>query len=519
MASFKKLNSEIYKKKNAILTQDDLYWKKFGAPVLVKEYGPIDYIDFSPVEPYYFAVTCSVRVQVYNPITKLVVKNLSRFRENAYGATFRYDGKLLCAGGEEANVKLFDVSSKGLLRLFKGHTAPVHRTFFLHDNPQIVSLSDDKTVKLWDIPTEKEISSYSEHNDYIRAGAICSSIPDIVLSGGYDSMIKMYDTRSNKLVLSVNHGSPVESLLYLPSGGIFLSAGGTDIKIWDSLAGGKLLGCISQHHKTVTCLRLASDNRRLLSGSLDRHVKVYDINNFQVVYTMDYPNAILSLGVSKGDDSVVAGLVDGLVCVSRKKEQQVTKREEKLASYKYLAHSYTNAVDVVVPENVKQEQSKIDTCFRKFCYSKALDKALLPYVSKKYPQKTVAVMQELIRRRALERTLKGRDTKFILQILRFIRTNITNYRFTVVLIDVFNAFLDVYEDSVQLLPSEVKTALQSVNLVLHKEAELGNRLTALHGSISMLLAGATMSSKPTNVTPHNLTPSTDAQKSFIVNLT
>uniref|UniRef100_A0A1Y1N2Q3 U3 small nucleolar RNA-associated protein 15 homolog n=1 Tax=Photinus pyralis TaxID=7054 RepID=A0A1Y1N2Q3_PHOPY len=519
MASFKKLNSEIYKKKNAILTQDDLYWKKFGAPVLVKEYGPIDYIDFSPVEPYYFAVTCSVRVQVYNPITKLVVKNLSRFRENAYGATFRYDGKLLCAGGEEANVKLFDVSSKGLLRLFKGHTAPVHRTFFLHDKPQIVSLSDDKTVKLWDIPTEKEISSYSEHNDYIRAGAICSSIPDIILSGGYDSMIKMYDTRSNKLVLSVNHGSPIESLLYLPSGGIFLSAGGTDIKIWDSIAGGKLLGCISQHHKTVTCLRLASDNRRLLSGSLDRHVKVYDINTFQVVYTMDYPNAILSLGVSKGDDSVVAGLVDGLVCVSRKKEQQVTKREEKLASYKYLAHSYTNAVDVVVPENVKQEQSKIDTCFRKFCYSKALDKALLPYVAKKYPQKTVAVMQELIRRRALERTLKGRDTKFILQILRFIRTNITNYRFTVVLIDVFNAFLDVYEDSVQLLPSEVKTALQSVNLVLHKEAELGNQLTALHGSISMLLAGATMSSKPTNVSPHNLTPSTDAQKSFIVNLT
>lgn len=83
---------------------------------MVKEFGPIDFIDFSPVEPYYFAVTCSVRVQIYNPVTKLVTKNLSRFRENAYGATFRSDGKLLCAGGEEANVKLFDVSSKNLLR-------------------------------------------------------------------------------------------------------------------------------------------------------------------------------------------------------------------------------------------------------------------------------------------------------------------------------------------------------------------------------------------------------------------
>lgn len=82
----------------------------------MKEFGPIDHIDFSPIEPHYFAVTCSVRVQIYNPITKLVVKNLSRFRENAYGAVFRSDGRLLCAGSEEANVKLFDISTKSLLR-------------------------------------------------------------------------------------------------------------------------------------------------------------------------------------------------------------------------------------------------------------------------------------------------------------------------------------------------------------------------------------------------------------------
>lgn len=84
--------------------------------MLLKEFGPIDYIDFSPIEPHYFAVTCSVRVQIYNPVTKLVVKNLSRFRESAYGATFRSDGKLLCTGGEETNVKVFDVASKSLLR-------------------------------------------------------------------------------------------------------------------------------------------------------------------------------------------------------------------------------------------------------------------------------------------------------------------------------------------------------------------------------------------------------------------
>lgn len=192
---------------------------------MVKEFGPIDYIDFSPAEPHYFAVTCSVRVQIYNPITKLVTKNLSRFKEAAYGGTFRSDGKLLCAGGQESVVRLFDVSTKSLLRLFSGHKAAVHRTFFTADGYHIASFSDDKTTALWDIAAEKQIISFGEHTDYIRAGAVSPVSSDIVLSGGYDNKIQMYDTRTNKTVLTVDHGSQVESVIFLPSGGVFISAG------------------------------------------------------------------------------------------------------------------------------------------------------------------------------------------------------------------------------------------------------------------------------------------------------
>lgn len=90
--------------------------------MFIKEFGPIDFIDFSPKEPHYFAVTSSVRVQVYSPVTRLLYKNLSRFQKSAFGGAFRSDGKLLCSGGEECAVKLFDVGTKSLLRVFKGHT-------------------------------------------------------------------------------------------------------------------------------------------------------------------------------------------------------------------------------------------------------------------------------------------------------------------------------------------------------------------------------------------------------------
>lgn len=281
-SNFKRLNTKIYQRKGPDVTADFIYWKQLSQPVLVKEFGPIDYIDFSPREPHYFAVTCSVRVQIYNPITKLVTKNLSRFRECAYGAVFRSDGSLILAGGEERNVKLFDVSTKSMLRLFKGHSAPVHRVSFIHKEPQIVTFSDDKTVRVWDIPTENTLHTFEGHNDYIRAGIVSPDVPNIVLSGGYDNIVKMWDIRTDKEVMTMDHKSPVESLLFMPSGGLFLSAGGTDIKIWDVLAGGKLRGALAQHHKTVTCLKLASGGKRLLSASLDRHVKIFDVGSFKV---------------------------------------------------------------------------------------------------------------------------------------------------------------------------------------------------------------------------------------------
>lgn len=63
--------------------------------------------------------------QIYDPITKVVAKNISKFVEAAYGGSFRADGRLLVAGSEESAVKLFDVQSKSILRVFTGHSGPV----------------------------------------------------------------------------------------------------------------------------------------------------------------------------------------------------------------------------------------------------------------------------------------------------------------------------------------------------------------------------------------------------------
>ncbi|XP_049872094.1 U3 small nucleolar RNA-associated protein 15 homolog [Pectinophora gossypiella] len=517
---FKKTNKTLYQKPASILTEDSLYWKKLGLPYLVKEFGAIDYLDFSPVEPYYFAATCSVRVQIYDPITKVVAKNISKFVEAAYGATFRTDGRLLVAGSEEAVVKLFDVQSKNVLRVFTGHTGPVHRTFFTKDQVKVLSLSDDKSVCLWDIATEEKVATFSEHTDYVRAGAPSPISPDIILSGGYDHAVKLYDCRSNETVLTVNHGSPVESTLFLPSGGLFISAGGTEIKVWDIFNGGKLLANISQHHKTVTTLRLASNNSRLMSASLDRHVKIYDISSFKVVHNIDFPNAVLSMAISEHDDVLAVGMVDGVISI-RKREQPSHHTGEKQGLFKFAPDHVevgTTTVDTVVSKQKAVIEPECDKLLRKSEFSKALATVLKAVVATKHPEKTAAVIQEMLRRKILHIAMVGLDEQKIGALLKFFIKNLGETRFTRTVIDAANVFVDVFDAQVKLFSEQNLWLYKSLQKELREEIEVCKKVSELEGAISLLLAGAQVDTSSTLESNEPLIPSTKAQKEIVIDV-
>ena len=73
-------------------------------------------------------------------------------------------------------------------------------------------------------------------------------------------------------MLALNHGAPVEDLLLFPSGGTCVSCGSNWVRVWDLLAGGKLLLAFSNHQKTITSLCFDGGCERLLSAGLDKSV-------------------------------------------------------------------------------------------------------------------------------------------------------------------------------------------------------------------------------------------------------
>lgn len=81
MSAFKLVNIKAFSKPVEKLSEEDVLWKNYVNPLLIKEFGAIDYIDFSPIEPYNFIATSSTHVNIYNPNVKMEGKPLHNFKQ------------------------------------------------------------------------------------------------------------------------------------------------------------------------------------------------------------------------------------------------------------------------------------------------------------------------------------------------------------------------------------------------------------------------------------------------------
>lgn len=489
-------------------TRDALFWKGLQFPITVQESGPVHHLDVCPTDPHYIAVTGSTRVQIYNPETNDLHKTLAKFKEGAFGGRFRRDGKLLAAGTDEGQVKVFDLATKTQLRSFKGHgSSAVQAVDFLPDLKCVASFSDDRTVRLWDLAAEQEVARFAEHSDYIRAGCVSLSSPDIIISGSYDHSVKFWDRRreSGESVFSFDHGSPVEAVLLMPNDALLVSAGGHDIKIWDLLSGSRRpLKTFSPHNKTITTLGFANGSTRLVSGSLDTHVKFHDISTFQTVHSVKFPSPVLSAVVAPNDSFVAAGMSDGLVQFMHRKcleEEREKKNQIDLSNLKpnqqYLKFTeFTpKAGDQIINPEKHGKEQKHDTFLRKFEHTKALDSVLKPYVQKKYPEYTYSVFKELQRRGKLKVALGGRSDKALTPVLSYLCKYISDVRFSGILIDVSSDLLDLYASS---LGQNRAIDRQFIDLRKRVDREVRNQrqLLALQGTLDLILNASTASQKP-----------------------
>jgi len=494
-ASYRKVEVSRPRKGSEEETPEHKFWRRFKTTASHKAYAAVHCVTYSPVAPHDFAATNSTRVQIYGARGKAVKRTVSRFKDVVYCASFRRDGKLLVASGEETDLKVFDATNGGMLRLMRGHTKAVHACGFSDDKLHVVSGSDDATVRLWDVATGEATLTMTGHTDHVRSLAPSPASPEIWASGSYDHTVKLWDCRTGKSVASVDHGQPVQASLILPGGGVLVTAGGNVMKVWDILAGGRLLQSVSNHSKPITCLAMDAEGGRVLSGSLDHHLKVYDVGEFRVRYSFDYTQPILSCAVSPEAGTVAVGMASGLLTVRARnikgageRAQVVARRAPRAGTYHYFVRGQRDSAaedDFRVEHVRKARLAPYDKMLKAFHYGAALDAAL----ATAQPQVVVSVLHELTLRDALRIALSGRDEESVLPILRFLCKYMADQAFASLLCDCGHVLLELYATVLGRAP-EVDEMFWKLRWRVHEVLALDAELLRLQGSLELILAAS-----------------------------
>uniref|UniRef100_A0A7S3LNC8 U3 small nucleolar RNA-associated protein 15 C-terminal domain-containing protein n=1 Tax=Aplanochytrium stocchinoi TaxID=215587 RepID=A0A7S3LNC8_9STRA len=450
-------------------------------------------VHFSPSGSRDFCATGGTVVKIFNGQTGELKKTISRFKGIAYSGNIRNDGRLLVAGCENSHISLFDLESGNLLRMFKKHTAAVHVTRWSNNNTNILSCSDDKTARIWDVSTEAQVHCFRGHGDYVRCAVMNPASENMCITGSYDSTVKFWDFRAGKPTIDINHGAPIEALLAIKGGDVVLSAAGNEIKVWDVTAGGKLLRTFSNHQKTITGLQIDGTGTRLLSCSLDAHVKIYDIDTFESVSQKKLEAPILSLDIDRNNTKIIAGLSRGDVVVHSKKPTAKESQESVAAArgtpfpgtFRYFmrgANTKASAGDYKVSLKAKRKLKAYDKSLKEFRYKKALTDAL----NTRSHHIVIGVLEELLQRAGLEAAIRGRDDATLEPLLSFLIKFLFTPQYASLLVDVCTTVLEIYADHIggSVLIDELFTKLQKK---LKHELKVMKELTQLNGTIEMLL--------------------------------
>jgi U3 small nucleolar RNA-associated protein 15 len=105
-----------------------------------------------------------------------------------------------------------------------------------------------------------------------------------------------------------DHEFSVESLAVFPDAKQFVSVGGSKVSIWD-IRKNQSTHNLLNNLKTVTSVKVIQDGKRIVTGSLDQQMKIYDVENeFQVAHQIKFPAGIMSFDFTNDLSHLIVGM-------------------------------------------------------------------------------------------------------------------------------------------------------------------------------------------------------------------
>jgi WD40 repeat protein len=164
---------------------------------------------------------------------------------------------------------------------FFGHLEPITGVAVASDSRTIVSVSDDRTARVWERGGEHE-RRILKHDSGLRSVACTpiGAVANYCATGGADGSIRLYDLADldkEYVNFQGKHRGPVTCIAFNKDGTV-CATGGDDheIRIWD-VPTGQLKFKLTDHHGQITSLQFTPQNQ-LVSAARDNTLMLWNMS-------------------------------------------------------------------------------------------------------------------------------------------------------------------------------------------------------------------------------------------------